>query len=128
MNKKIIYGTIFLIIALILIALLLWKILPDNSHGGGCHFGVVDSVNQSINNAAEIPSVLAANGWQLNQGLENETKEINFTQKEFPSQFINDTSLRYWKVYAHKNITENNIRSIDLIDENGRLYKFYNCV
>jgi hypothetical protein len=130
MNKKIIFtvGGILIVIFLIL-AFLKISNIPGGHGDGGCRFEAFDSTNTKIMNTEDVFSVLTNNNWKLTEGFEeSQIKEVNMTNDQGISVFIKDKSIRYWEISVYKKYSENNTRRADLIDENGRLYKFYNCV
>lgn len=113
------------IIAIVLFALYAFWSYPFYPLSGPCHFGVVASLNHTVGNPEDAANLLTANDWNLTDGFDrNQISEVNFDEKSFPVAFIEDKNIRYWAISAYKN----GVGRVDLIDENGRLYKFYNCV
>jgi hypothetical protein len=117
---------LILVVVVILVLLFLFKLFweyPFYPPSGGCHFGLADSLNQPVNSNAEVMSALLENGWKLTSGFDaNEIREVDFNDRDFPVQFIDDNSIRYWIISAYKT------KRVDLVDQNGNLYTFYNCV
>ena len=80
-------------------------------------------------NVSDVISVLTNNDWKLTEGFEeSQIKEVNMTNNEGISGFIKDKSIRYWQISVYKKYSEKKTRRADLIDENGKLYQFLNCV
>ena len=130
MDKKIIFTISGILIAIFLILLFI-KISNINiGHGGGgCRFEAFDSTNTTIMNVSDVISVLTNNDWKLTEGFEeSQIKEVNMTNNEGISGFIKDKSIRYWQISVYKKYSEKKTRRADLIDENGKLYEFFNCV
>jgi hypothetical protein len=130
MNKKIIFAISGILVVIFLILFFIKISNVNIGHGGGgCRFEAFDSTNTRIMNVGDVLSALTNNNWKLTEGFEeSQIKEVDMTNNEGMSGFIKDKSMRYWQISVYKKYSENNTRRADLIDENGKLYEFFNCV
>jgi len=125
LRKPIVFVAIFAIVVFVLFALYVFWSYPFYPPSGGCHFGIVYSLNQQINNSEDVSKALLANGWNFTDYFDsNQISEVDFNESGGMAFAIEDKNIRYWNISAYKN---GNGR-VDLIDEQGRLYEFFNCV
>jgi hypothetical protein len=91
---------------------------------GGCHYGITSSLNQKVNSSEEVIEAFSSNGWLPFEGF-NKSDVIELdSNKVRDERFIKDHSLRYWIVGFYKK----GVGRAELIDENGQIYEFFNCV